>query len=56
MIDIAKTYIKYILLHRWNKVSKKAMTLLDEHWEKKPIKGLKKYLYEWIKVKNNFYT
>lgn len=53
MIDLLKTYIKYILFHRWNKVSKEMIDLLNQHWVKKPTKGLKLNLYNKIIQINN---
>ena len=41
MIDFLKTYVKYILLHRWNKVPKESIDLLEEHWKNKPTNGVK---------------
>lgn len=52
MIDFLKTYVKYILLHRWNKVSKESIDLLDEHWKNKPTNGVKLWLYNKVKSKN----
>ena len=52
MIDFIKTYVKYILLHKWNKVSVESIELLDAHWEKKPSKGPKYWLYNKIKSIN----
>ena len=52
MIDFINTYVKYILLHKWNMVSKESIDLLDKHWKKKPTKGVKLWLYNKIKTKN----
>lgn len=52
MIDFIKTYVKYILLHRWNKVSKQSIDLLEEHWKNKPTKGVKLWLFNKVKLKN----
>jgi hypothetical protein len=52
MIDFLKTYVKYILLHRWNKVSKESIDLLEEHWKNKPTNGVKLWLYNKVKSKN----
>jgi hypothetical protein len=50
MIDLIKTYFKYVLLHRWNKVGEEHFDWLDNHWQHKPSKGLRLWLYN--KVKN----
>jgi len=52
MIDFLKTYFKYILLHRWNKLSKESIDLLEEHWKNKPTNGVKLWLYSKVKSKN----
>jgi hypothetical protein len=52
VIDFIKTYVKYILLHKWNKISKEGIDLLDEYWENKPTKGIKLWLYNKVKYKN----
>jgi hypothetical protein len=53
MIDFLKAYVKYILLHRWNKVSNESFNLLEEHWKNKPTNGAKLWLYNKVKLKNN---
>lgn len=55
MIDIIKTYIKYVLLHRFNKVNKQAFNFLDKHFMNKKHTFLKVKLYNKIKKinKNN---
>jgi hypothetical protein len=52
MMDFIKTYIKYIVLHRWNKISKEGIDLLEQHWKNKPTKGLKLWLYNKVKNKS----
>ena len=52
MIDWIRTYIKFVLLHRWNKVSEEGLKMLDEHWQHKPTKGIKLWLYNKIKLIN----
>ena len=52
MIDWIRTYIKFVLLHRWNKVSQEGFEMLDEHWEYKPTKGINLWLYNKIKEIN----
>ncbi len=52
MLDFLKTYIKYILLHRWNKVPKEGVALLEKHWKNKPNSGIKLWLYNKVKSKN----
>lgn len=45
MIDFIKTYVKYVLFHKWNKVPKESIGLLEKHWNNKPNKGVKYWLY-----------
>jgi hypothetical protein len=52
MIDLIKTYFKYVLLHRWNKVGKQHFDWLDDHWQHKPTKGLRLWLYNKVKKIN----
>jgi hypothetical protein len=52
MIDWIRTYIKFVLLHRWNRVSQEGFGMLDEHWEYKPTKGINLWLYNKIKEIN----
>jgi len=52
MMDFIKTYIKYIVLHRWNIISKEGFDLLEEHWKNKPTKGIKLWLYNKLKKKH----
>jgi hypothetical protein len=40
------------MLHRFNKISKESFDFLDEHWNRKPIKGVKLWLYNKIKQIN----
>lgn len=53
MIDFLKTYVKYILLHKWNKVPKESIDLLEEQWESKPTNGINLWLYSKIKYIND---
>jgi hypothetical protein len=50
MIDWIRTYIKFVLLHKWNRVREDKLKMLDDHWQYKPTKGLRLWLYN--KVKN----
>ncbi len=52
LLDILKTYIKYVLLHRWNKIGKITFDILDEHWALKPTKGVRLWMYNKVKSKN----
>ena len=52
MIDFIKTYIKYFLLSRWNKISTEGLELLENHWKNKPTTGPNAWLYKQIKRKN----
>jgi hypothetical protein len=52
LLDILKTYIKYVLLHRWNKIDKITFDILDEHWALKPTKGVRLWMYNKVKSKN----
>ena len=52
MIDIIKTYIKYVLLYRFNKVNKQAFDFLDKHFMNKKHSLLKVKLYNKIKKMN----
>lgn len=48
MKDILKTILKYILFHRWNKITVENLKFLDENWNKKPTKGFKKFIYDLV--------
>lgn len=52
MLDFIGTYVKYILLHRYNKVSKESIELLDQHWKNKPTKGVKLWVYNKVRTIN----
>ena len=52
MIDVIKTYFKYVLLHRWNHVDEEHLKMLDENWIYKPTKGLKLWVYNKVKKIN----
>lgn len=52
MIDIVKTYIKFILLYRFNKIPKEGIELISKHWINKPKNGFKKHIYNKIMNKN----
>ena len=52
MIDIVRSYIKWVIFHKFNKISKESFDFLDEHWDKKPTKGTKLWLYNKIKQIN----
>ena len=52
MIDWIRTYIKFVLLHKWNNVSEEGLKMLDEHWQHKPTNGIKLWLYNKIKLIN----
>jgi len=54
MISFIKTYIKYVLFHKWNKLSKESFDLLDNNWQNKPTKGLNLWLYNKIKKINGY--
>ena len=54
MISFIKTYIKYVLFHKWNKLSKESFDLLDNNWKNKPTKGLNLWLYNKIKKINGY--
>lgn len=47
-MDFIKTYIKYVLFHRWNKLSEESINLLEQDWKNKPTKGIKLWLYKKI--------
>lgn len=47
-MDFIKTYIKYVLLHRWNKLSEESINLIEQHWKNKPKNGMKLWLYKKI--------
>jgi hypothetical protein len=47
-MDLIKTYIKYVLLHRWYKLSEESINLIEQHWENKPTNGMKLWLYKKI--------
>lgn len=49
MINIIKTYIKYILLHRFNKLNNETFDLLDKHFMNKKHSFLTVKLYNKIK-------
>jgi hypothetical protein len=52
-MDFIKTYIKYVLFHRWNKLSEESINLIEQHWKNKPTNGMKLWLYKKIiKIKN----
>lgn len=48
MIDNLKTVFKFIFLHKWNKIPKEGVELLETHWKNKPKKGIKKIIYKII--------
>ena len=48
-VDLAKTFIKYVLLHRWNRVSKESIELLENEWKGKPKSGAKLWMYNLVK-------
>lgn len=52
MIDFIKTYIVFILLHKWNKLSKENFDILEKHWTNKPTNGLRYWVYNKVKEKN----
>jgi len=52
IIDILKTYIKYILLHRWNKIDVWRLELLESYWGNRPTKGARRWLYDKVREKN----
>jgi hypothetical protein len=52
MIDWIKTYIKFVLLHRWYKVDEEKFKMLDDNWQYKPTKGLRLWLYNKVKKIN----
>lgn len=53
MIDRLLSYIKYVLLHRWNKVDKQSIEAMDKYWLNKPTVDPKtKKLYLKIKELN----
>lgn len=43
-----KTIFKYILFHRWNKITEDKLDFLDKNWNKKPTKGFKKFIYDLV--------
>lgn len=49
MVSFIKVFIKYLLLYKFNKVSKEGFCLLDEKWKNKPISGINLWLYNKIK-------
>lgn len=51
-MDFLKTFVKYYLLSRWNKIPKEGFELLEKHWKNIPNGGLKLWLYNSIKKKN----
>lgn len=55
MIDFLKTYIVFILLHRWNKVSEEHFDFLEKYWDEKPTKGIELWLYNKVKYKNGVF-
>ena len=52
MIDLLKTYIRYVLLHRFHKISKEGICFIEKNFKKKPKKGIKKKLYDKIILTN----
>jgi hypothetical protein len=54
MIDFIKTYIKYVVFHKWNRLSIESIEFLEKHWEHKPKSGIKFWLYRKIKKINGF--
>lgn len=54
MIDFIKTYIKYVVFHKWNRLSIESIEFLEKYWEHKPKSGIKFWLYRKIKKINGF--
>jgi hypothetical protein len=52
IIDIVKSYIKWVIFHKYNKIPKESFDFLDEHWDRKPKEGVKLWLYNKIKKIN----
>jgi hypothetical protein len=52
MIDLLMTFIKYVLLHKYNKINKDKLIFLDLHWIKKPNAGIRLWLYNKIRQLN----
>lgn len=51
--DAIKTYVIYVLLHRWNKISKESFDLIEEHWRpKKPLSKLQIKVLNKVKELN----
>jgi hypothetical protein len=48
MVDSIKTYIKYVLFHKWNKLNTEQINFLQTHWKHKPTKGLKLWVYNKV--------
>lgn len=51
-VDLAKTFIKYVLFHYWNRVSKESIDLIENEWKGKPKSGAKLWMYNLVKFLN----
>lgn len=47
-MNTLKAIFKFILFHRWNRISSENLKFLDENWNKKPKKGFKKLIYNLV--------
>ena len=54
MIDRILVYIQYVIFHRWNKVSKESIEIMDKYWADNPnIAPKTKKLYLKVKKLND---
>lgn len=54
MIDFIKTYVRFVILHRWNKIPKENLEILEHNWKNKPTSGLKYWVYNKVKKLNKY--
>lgn len=52
MKDFIKSYIKYVILHKWNRLDEKYFDLIEKNWGFLPENGLRGWLYRKIKKIN----
>ena len=52
IIDNIKTFFVFVILHKFNKVPKESLDILETNWYNKPRKGLSLWIYNTIKRLN----
>lgn len=46
-MQVFKTIIKFIILHRWNKISSDGIDIINK-WKNKPTKGIRKIVFDYV--------